>query len=83
MEKLLTIKEVSEILGYTKDNQYRFVRKLRKDGYLQGVKIGTKLLFKEADVERFIEKQFEIQNRRTNEKLQRIKQTSEWYEKSN
>lgn len=63
MERLLSLKEVSEILGYTKDNQYRFVRRLRKDGYLQGVKIGNKLLFKKSDVEDFIEHQFAIQNK--------------------
>ena len=62
MEKLLTLKEVSEILGYTKDPKYRFVRDLRKKGILNGAKIGNKLLFKETDVENFIEHQFRIQN---------------------
>ena len=63
LEKLLTLKDVSEILGYTKDTQYRFVRALRKNGNLPSVKIGNKILFKESDVEDFIEHQFAIQNK--------------------
>lgn len=64
MEKLLTLKEVSEILGCTKDPKYRYVRELRKKGLLEGAKIGNKLMFREKDVENFVEHQFEIQNRR-------------------
>jgi len=62
MEKLLTLKEVSEILGHTKDPKYRFVRELRKKGELPGAKIGGKLLFKESDVKQYIDWQFKIQN---------------------
>lgn len=62
MEKLLTLKEVSEILGHTKDPKYRFVRELRKKGDLKGAKIGNKLMFKESDVKDYIEYQFNIQN---------------------
>ena len=62
MEKLLTLKEVSEILGHTKDPKYRFVRELRKKGDLKGAKIGNKLMFKESDVRDYIEYQFNIQN---------------------
>lgn len=64
MEKLLTLKEVSEMLGYTKDPKYRFVRNLRTKGILPGVKIGQRILFKESDVENYVEYQFEIQNKR-------------------
>ena len=62
MEKLLSLKEVSEILGHSKDPKYRFVRELRKKGLLDGAKIGNKLMFKESDVERYINNQFEKQN---------------------
>ena len=62
MDKLLTLKEVSEILGHTKDPKYRFVRELRKKGDLKGAKIGNKLMFKESDVRDYIEYQFNIQN---------------------
>ena len=64
MEKLLTLKEVSEILGYTQDPKYRFVRELRKRGVLEGAKIGKKLMFKQSSVENYIEHQFETQNKR-------------------
>lgn len=63
MEKLLTLKEVSEMLGTT-DPKCRFVRKLRSSGVLPGVKIGKKVLFKESDVENYVEYLFEIQNKR-------------------
>ena len=62
MEKLLTLKEVSEILGYTKDKKYRFVRELRKRGEIPAVKIGNRLLFKEQDVKDYIDYQFKKQN---------------------
>ena len=64
MEKLLTTQEVSEILGHTKDPKYRFVRELRKKGILEGAKIGNKLMFRESDVENYINNQFESQNKR-------------------
>lgn len=64
MEKLLTLKEVSELLGHTKDPKYRFVRDLRKKGLLTGAKIGNRLMFKESDVENYIESCFEKQNHR-------------------
>lgn len=62
MEKLLSLKEVSELLGYSKDPKYRFVRELRKKGELPGAKIGRKLMFKESDVKNYIDYQFKIQN---------------------
>ena len=62
MEKLLTLKEVSEILGHTKDPKYRFVRELRKKGELPGAKIGGMLLFREKDVKDYIDWQFRRQN---------------------
>ncbi len=62
MEKLLTLKEVSEILGCTKDPKCRFVRDLRKKGELPGAIIGNKLMFRESDVEEYIEWQFKKQN---------------------
>ena len=64
MEKLLTLKEVSEILGHTKDNKYRFVKGLWKKGLLEGAKIGNKLMFKESSVENYVENQFESQNKK-------------------
>ena len=64
MEKLLSLKEVSEILGYTKDTKYRFVRNLRTKGLLDGAKIGNKLMFRQSDVENYIEQQFQTQNQR-------------------
>lgn len=64
MEKLLSLKEVSEILGHSKDPKYRFVRELRKKGLLDGAKIGNKLMFKQSDVENYIEYQFQKQNQR-------------------
>ena len=63
MEKMLTLEDVSIMLGYKKDGQYRPVRKLRKDGILRSVKIGKKILFKESDVEEYIEHQYRIQNK--------------------
>lgn len=62
MERLLTIKEVSEMLGYTQDTQYRFVRSLRKKGLLKGAKFGNRLMFKKEDVQAYIDHQFKIQN---------------------
>ena len=61
MEKLLTLKEVSELLG-SKDPKGRMVRELRKKGFLTGAKIGNHLMFKEQEVRDFINNQFAIQN---------------------
>lgn len=63
MERLLTCKEVSNILGYPKDIQCRFVKGLRRKGVLEGAKIGNRLMFKESDVQEYIDRQFKIQNR--------------------
>lgn len=62
MERLLTCKEVSQLLGY-QDPKFRFVKELRKKGLLEGAKIGGRLMFKESDVEDYIEHQFSIQNK--------------------
>ena len=64
MEKLLTLKEVCDIFGCD-DPKGRYVRELRKKGILEGAKFGNKLLFKESSVKNFIDKQFEMQNKRT------------------
>lgn len=64
MEKLLTCKEVSEMLGYSDDPKCRFVRELRKKGILEAAKIGKKLMFKQSSVEEYIEHQFLIQNKK-------------------
>lgn len=61
MEKLLTLAQVSQILG-SDDPKGRYVRELRKKGILPGAKFGNKLLFKESEVERFVENQFKAQN---------------------
>lgn len=61
MDKLLTLKEVSELLG-SKDPKGRMVRELRKKGFLTGAKIGKHLMFREQEVKAFIDKQFAIQN---------------------
>ena len=63
MEKLLTCKEVSEILGYSDDPKCRFVREWRKKGLLEAARIGKKLMFKQSSVEEYIEHQFLIQNK--------------------
>lgn len=63
MEKLITCKEASTMLGYSKDVQCRYVKGLRKKGLLAGAKFGNRLMFKESDVLDFIERQFKIQNR--------------------
>lgn len=65
MIKLLTLKEVSELLG-SKDPKGRMVRELRRKGILPGAKIAGRLLFREQDVIDYIEKQFAIQNPRVN-----------------
>ena len=64
MERLLSCKEVSEMLGYHNDAKCRFVRDLRRKGILEGARIGKKLMFKESSVEEYIEHQFRIQNKK-------------------
>ena len=64
MERLLTLKEVSTILCHADDPKGRFVRELRKKGLIEGAKIGNKLLFKESSVQRYIDEQFDMQNKR-------------------
>ena len=76
MEKMLTLEDVSLILGYKKDGQYRAVRKLRKDGKLRGVKIGKKILFKESDLEDFIENQYRIQNKKNQDYINLINENN-------
>lgn len=51
MEKLYTIKEVAEMLRVSKVTLYRMMR----DGKIQTVKMGRKTLFKESELNRFIE----------------------------
>lgn len=64
MEKLLSTKEVSEILGYTKDPKFRFVRDLWKAGKIEGAKIGKRLMFRQESIEKYVNEQFEKQNKR-------------------
>lgn len=61
MERLLTLKEVCEILGCT-DPKGRMVRNLRSEGKLEGAKIGRNLMFTEESVKRFIDDAFKMQN---------------------
>ena len=63
MEKLLTLREVCELMGST-DPKGRMVRELWKRGSLDGAKIGRNLMFKESSVNAYIEKQFALQNKR-------------------
>lgn len=62
MERLLTLKEVSEILGHSKDPKGRFVRELWKKGEIPAAKIGNKLMFRESDIKQYINYQFNSQN---------------------
>lgn len=64
MERLLTLKEVSTILGHTSDPKGRFVRELRNKGLIEGAKIGNKLLFKESSIQNYIDTQFAMQNKK-------------------
>lgn len=64
MEKLLTTKEVSEILGYKTDPKFRFVRDLWKKGEIEGARFGNRLLFKETSIQDYIDRQFRKQNKR-------------------
>lgn len=64
MEKLISTKEASEMLGYTQDIKYRFVRDLWKSGKIEGAKIGKRLMFKESSIEDYVNKQFELQNKK-------------------
>lgn len=50
MEKLFTIPEVAEILRLSKPSVYR----LMASGQLKSVKLGGRTLFKESEIERFI-----------------------------
>lgn len=52
MEKFLTVKEVSEVLRLGKTNTYRLFQ--RKD--FPKVTIGKKLLIKESELDRYLEK---------------------------
>lgn len=61
MEKLLTLKEVCDVLG-CKDVKGRYVRNLRSKGILEGAKFGRNLMFTQSSVERFIQNQFRLQN---------------------
>ena len=63
MERLLTLKEVSAILGRPDDKDGRFVRDLRRNGILEGAKIGKRLLFRESAVQSYIDEQFRLQNK--------------------
>lgn len=62
MERLLTLKEVCEILGCD-DPKGRYVRDLRRQGKIEGAKFGNKLLFKESSINEFIRETFELQNK--------------------
>jgi len=62
MERLLTLKEVCDILG-VEDPDGRAVRELRKRGLIEGAKFGRRLMFKESSVQAYIDKQFDYQNR--------------------
>jgi excisionase family DNA binding protein len=51
MDKLYNIKETVEILKISKANLYR----LMADGRIKHVKLGGRTLFKESELERFID----------------------------
>ena len=51
MDKLLTVDETLKVLRITRSTLYRHMR----SGLLTPVKLGKRTLFKERDVERFIE----------------------------
>lgn len=51
MEKLYTIPEVAKLLRISKATLYRMMR----DGRIQTVKMGRKTLFRESELNRFIE----------------------------
>lgn len=52
MDKLLTIKDVADILNVTKRTIYNYIQ----DNKLKPIKVGGKLLFKENDIKELIEK---------------------------
>lgn len=62
MEKLLTLKEVCDLIG-SKDPKGRQVRELRKKGFIEGAKFGRQLMFKESSVRDYINRTFAYQNR--------------------
>ena len=61
MERLLTILEVSEMLGKGKKKS-RFVYELARKRIIPCAKIGGQFLFKTSDVEDYIDTQFSRQN---------------------
>ena len=62
--RLLTLQEVNSVLG-RRDKKCRFVLSLRDNGILQGAYIGGKLMFKESEVNEYINREFARQNKRT------------------
>ena len=62
MEKLLTLKQVCEIVGCD-DPKGRYVRNLRDKGILVGAKFGRHLMFTESSVREFVEGEFRRQNK--------------------
>ena len=50
-EKLLTIKQVAELLGVTEPTLWRW----NKEGILKRVKVGNKVRYKESDVNKVLE----------------------------
>lgn len=50
-EKLLTIKQVAELLGVTEPTLWRW----NKEGVLKRVKVGNKVRYKESDVNKVLE----------------------------
>lgn len=61
MERFLTLPEVCRLLG-SEDPKGRMVRRLRDRGELEAVKFGRRLMFKQSSVEKYIERQFKLQN---------------------
>ena len=70
MEKLLTLKQVCEIVGCN-DPKGRYVRNLRDKGILEAAKFGRHLMFTESSVRRFVEGEFKKQNKRASCKAPR------------
>lgn len=62
MEKLLSLKEVSELIG-SRDPKGRQARELRKKGLIKGAKFGRQLMFTESSVRDYINRTFALQNR--------------------
>jgi len=53
MEKLLTLREVSEKLQISENTHYKLARK----GEIPGIKIGNQWRFKVQDIEKWLEEQ--------------------------